>query len=71
MIVLLPALAQKRHADQAGTAGGVADHLAIAGLEDVERQHDLREEDDVRQGEDRNDVGQGHVAPAAQARQRP
>ena len=71
VVVRLPALAQERHADQAGAARRIADHLPIARLEDVEREHDLREQDDVRQREDGDDVGQRHVGLVPHARHNP
>src|SRR2546425_9635976 len=43
----------------------VPHHLAIARLEDVERQRHLREENDVGEGKQREQGGQGPHADAA------
>src|SRR5258707_6069975 len=59
VVVVLPSCAQQRHADDARPGQRVRDHLAVAGLEDVERKGNLRKEDDVREREQRNDRRNG------------
>src|SRR5262249_989767 len=49
----------------ARAAGGIAHHCTVARLEDVERERQTREEDDVRKREDGNDVGQLHRRTSA------
>ena len=49
LVVLVPARPQQHHPDQPVARHGVGHHLAIARFEDVQRQEDIGEEDDVRQ----------------------
>jgi len=53
VVVPLPVAAQERHADETRAARDFAHHGAVARLEDVERERHAREEDDVREREDR------------------
>src|SRR5213075_770758 len=72
VVLLLPLAAQERHADEMRAARGVPHHGAVARLEDVERQRHAREEDDVGEREDGDDLGQRHdAALVRQLRQRP
>ena len=51
----VPSRFQQRDADQPIACERVLHHLPVAHLEDVQRQEHAREEDDVRQREDRDD----------------
>ena len=50
----LPARLQERHGDQPVPPEDVLRHLPVARLEDVQRQGGVREEDEIRQREDRD-----------------
>jgi hypothetical protein len=51
---------QLRDREHAATGEGLLQHLAVAGLEDMQRHELLREEDAVTQGHDGNDDGGNH-----------
>src|SRR5439155_9438511 len=71
-VLLLPFAAQERHADEMRSARSVPYHGAVARLEDMERERHAREEDDVGEREDGDDLGQRHDAMLVrQLRQRP
>ena len=62
---VLPSRTQQDHADHPRAGQGVRDHLAVARLEDVERERDLRKEHDVRQREQRDDRRNGRQESSA------
>src|SRR5207244_1491816 len=55
LVALLPAGLEQGHRDVALAVEGRARHRPVAGLEDMKRQEHARKEDDVREGEHRND----------------
>ncbi len=55
-VVVLPARFEQHHADHVIAAQRVSHHVAIALLEDMQRQKDIREEDDARQRKQREQI---------------
>ena len=58
------------HRDLAGAVDRVADHLAVARFEDVERQLRARKQDRAGQREDRDAERSAHVKSSAESRRR-
>jgi hypothetical protein len=58
-----------RHADEAVSRERMLDHLAVAGLEDVERCANAREEDDVREREESDLLAHRRRIPQRSARE--
>src|SRR5881296_1325869 len=57
VVVRLPTLFQQDHADHLMAGGGVPNHPAVAGCENMQRQVRPREKDHVREGKQRDDAG--------------
>ena len=62
-VVILPARTQHRDDHPSFALEAVGDHLPVTGLEDVQGQHGLREEDDVGEREDGEAEGAGGGQP--------
>ena len=56
LVVPVPSRPQQHHPDHAIAGQRVGDHVAVARLEDVQRQEHVGEEDDVGQREQRQQV---------------
>ena len=59
LVIAIPSRPQQHHPDHAVAGERIGDHLAIARLEDVERQEHVGEEDDVRKGKQRQKIRHG------------
>ena len=65
-VLPFPARLRQRHCNLSPSGHGVADHLPVPRLEDMQRQHGPWEQDHAGKGEDRNPLqGVGHLAGAA------